>query len=526
MKEAGVRLRIVMSEAPVSEKIRPTSGVVLVAAIAAVRLLLHVLTNGNYGIFRDEFYYLECARHLDWGYVDHPPFSIWLLAGVRALLGDSVHAIRLLSELAGAATVIVTALIAREMGGDRQAQVVTALCVALAPGLLGLTDFFSMNAFDILFWSILALILAKISRRDDPSLWLWFGLVAGLGLMNKISILFLGFGVVVSLPFTHLRRHFGCWQLLAGAGLAVALFLPYVRWNAAQGWPTLEFMANATRFKIASLTPIEFAIEQLIGMAPQLVPVWIAGLLWLLLPGRGWRFRMLGLSFVAVFVLMAALKTKSYYLSPAYPMLFAAGGCAAEAASRRWGKRWPIIVLIVWIVVSSSVVLPFAIPILSPKAFLDYQEMLGVKPAHHETSEIGELPQHFADRFGWENMTSIVASVYETLPNEEKARCLIVTSNYGESSAINYFGSEYGLPVAVSGHNNAYLWGPGITDPAVVIYIGGSRERLELFFEEVEVAAVVRSEYAMPYETNLPVHVCRTLKVPLDEAWRANKLFI
>ncbi|MFQ5766868.1 MAG: ArnT family glycosyltransferase [Acidobacteriota bacterium] len=497
-----------------------------------VHLLLHILTNGNYGVFRDELYYLDCSRHLDWGYVDHPPLSIWMLAGVHAVFGQSIHALRVLSELAGAAVIVVTALIAREMSGGRLAQVIAALAMAVAPGPMIISGSFSMNAFDMLFWAVLAWILVRLAVRDDPKLWLVFGAVAGLGLLNKISVLFLGFGVAVAIALTPLRRHLLSWQPYVGGALAAVISLPYLLWNAAHGWPTLEFMANARQYKIVAFSPLAFFGEQVLAMGPPLAPLWIGGLIWLMLPpsrGGGGRYRLLGWIFITVFILLVALKAKPYYLSAAFAMLFAAGGSALESLVGRLRKpaayNLASGLVLFWVIASGFVAIPLAVPLLAPQGFLAYQATLGLVPKHAENNPVGEIPQYFSDRFGWENMASVVASVYEALPTPDKPATMIVGSNYGEAGAINYYGPDLGLPSAVSTHNSHYLWGPGPVEPEVMISIGGRRERLEELFEHVTHVATVTSTYAMPYESNLPIFVLRGLKIPLEEAWRTGKNF-
>lgn len=502
----------------------------VVLAIAAIQLLLHVVTNGNYGIFRDELYYLDCARNLDWGYVDQPGLSIWLLAAVKAIFGESVHAVRLLSQLAGAATVIVTALIAREMGGGRTAQILAALTTAGAPGAVVLTGFYSMNAFDLLFWALLVWVLVRIVVRDNPSLWLWFGLIAGVGLLNKISVLFLGLGVAVSLLLTPLRRHLGRWQLWAGAAIALLLFAPYLVWNASLDWPTLEFMENARTRKIADISPIEFILEQVLANSPPLAPVWLGGLVWLLVPKWGGRYRAVGFVFLTVLTLLLYLKAKPYYLFAAFSMLYAAGGCAIEAlvaAPRRPNARkWATGFVLFWVISSGLFTLPLAIPILSPERFLAFQAATGLGPKHYENNRVGAMPQYFSDRFGWENMAQVVAEVYEALPEEERQRAAIVAGNYGEAGAINLYGPALGLPRAYSTHNNHFFWGPPSEEPLVLIRIGGSAERSLELFEHVEEVARVHSTYGMPYESDLPILLLRSPRRPLVELWAEGKNFI
>jgi hypothetical protein len=497
-----------------------------VHAVAVAHLLLHLATNGRYGIFRDEFYYLACADHLDWGYVDHPPLSIALLAAQRALLGDSVHALRVLPALAGAGLVLLAAVIAREMGGGRFAQGLTALCVAIVPQYLVVTGFYSMNAFDLLFWAAAALLAIRIVKTEDPRLWLALGAVTGLGLLNKISLLFFGLGLAVGVVLTPLRRQLLRPHPWLGGLLALALFAPHLLWQVRQDWPTREFIENATRYKIASLTPLQFLLAQLDEIHPFNLPVWLAGLGFLLFGREGRRFRVLGIVYLAALVAMAAQKSKPYYLGPAYPMLLAAGAVAIEGwtGARPWLRWRPALPAV--LVAGGMLVAPLVVPLLPVEALIAYQRALGVRNTPAERHEMGPLMQHFADRFGWEEMARTVASVYEALAPEERRAASIVTANYGEAGALRYYGRRLGLPPAVSQHNSFYLWGPGPGSGEVVIAVGIPAEDLREAFLSVTVGPRVESPYAMPYETRHPVLVCRGLKPPLEEAWRRGKHYI
>ena len=310
-------------------------------AVAGLHVLLHVATNGRYGIFRDEFYYLACADHLAWGYVDHPPLSIALLALQRAFLGDSVHAIRVLPALAGAALILLAAVLARELGGGRFAQGLAALSIAIVPQYLVITGFYSMNAIDLLVWAAAALVVVRIVKTDDDRLWLWLGALLGLGLLNKISPLFFATGLGAGVLLTPLRSHLTRPRLWLGGLLAGALFLPHVLWQMANGWPTLEFIRNATRYKNAEFSVAQFAGAQLSEIHPFLAPVVLGGLAWLFAHREGRRFRVLGILYVTVFLVMALQKSKPYYLGPAYPMVLAAGAVAFEGwtGGRAWAGR-------------------------------------------------------------------------------------------------------------------------------------------------------------------------------------------
>jgi 4-amino-4-deoxy-L-arabinose transferase-like glycosyltransferase len=496
----------------------------LVYAAAATHFLLHLVASNAYGVFRDEFYYLACADHLDWGYVDHPPLSIAILWAHRALFGESPWALRLLPAFAGAALVLLGARLAREMSGGQFAEGVAAVAVAVVPMFLGITAFFSMNSFDLLFWAGAALVVARIVNTDDARLWLVLGVLLGLGLQNKVSVLFFGLGLAVGLVLTPLRSHLRRPQLWLGGLIAAGLFLPHVLWQVRHDWPTLEFIQNAKLHKITALSPLQFLGAQLLEIHPLNAPLWVGGLLWLLAGREGRKFRVLGIVYVVAFVTMVLQKSKPYYLGPAYPMLLAAGAVAFEGFSRTRTVLRPIAVSL--LAVGGLLIAPLAVGLLPVEKFIAYQRALGLAPVAAERMDMGPLPQHFADRFGWPELTKAVAEVYGALPENEKAGALIVTSNYGEAGALRYFGPRHGLPPAVSQHNSYFLWGPGKDRADVVITVGMDVEDVSDTFESVTVAGRFESPYAMPYETRSPILVCRGFKVPLAEAWARGKKFI
>ena len=498
--------------------------VTLICAFAAAKLLFHLTVNlfAGYEIFRDELYYLACADHLAWGYVDQPPLSIFLLAAVRAVLGESLFALRLVPALAGAGVVLLTGLLARELGGERLAVALSATGAMVSGANLAFSSIWSMNVFDLLLIALAAYLLTRLIKTGEPRLWIALGATLGLGLLNKVGVLWVGLGVFAGLVATGERRWLNTPWPWAGGALAAVLFLPYVLWNAAHDWAHLEFIENAVTGKYSGLSAWSFLSGQALIQNPTTLPLWLGGLIWLLFAPGGRRFRLLGIVWVtACLVLIANGHSKAEYLASTYAMLFAAGGVAWEGIlPRRRSIHGTSIRGVALVVVASGAALaPLVTPMLPVETYIRYSRALDVAPSTEEGHELGELPQFYADMFGWRAKAAAVAEVYHALPAADRERAAIFGSNYGRAGAIDYFAGEYGLPGAVSNHNNYWLWGPGEANGEVVIVLGGDLEDHQRRFESVEVAGAARCRYCIPYEKDLPIYVCRGLRLPLAELW-------
>ena len=497
----------------------------LLLGLSLFVLLLQLLVSGRYGYFRDEFYYFACGEHLAWGYVDQPPFVALMAALTRGLLGDSLLAVRFLPAVCNALIVFLTGLIARELGGGRFAQGLAALAVLIAPVYLIIDHIFSMNCFDHVFWVLAIYLTVRILKEDRPKLWLLFGLVTGVGLMNKYSVGFLGMGLVVGLVLTPARKHLLSKWLWLGGALAFLIFLPHVIWEIQHGFPTREFIRNATLYKNLPMSPSAFLLESILQTGPINLPIWLAGLYFLFSAKSGKPFRVLGWIYVTDLVVFLLTNAKPYYLAPAYFILLAAGAVHLESVvrARQWNWLKPVSVTGLGLV--AIVFLPYALPVLPVETFIRYEDFIGLHPGSGERGRTGKLPQYYDDMFGWENQVATVARVYNALTPEERSRTIIFCSNYGEAGAIDFFGKKYGLPKAASGHNNYWYWGPGNWNADIVITVGESREDVEQSFEQVELAATVVSPYARPSETDLPIFIGRKPRMPLKEIWPRTKSF-
>jgi hypothetical protein len=330
----------------------------------------------------------------------------------------------------------------------------------------------------------------------------------------------------VGLLLTPARKHlYSKWIWLGGA-LACLIFLPHVLWQIEHGFPTREFIRNATLHKNMALSPLGFLAESVLQLHPITFPLWLAGLHCLLRGAHGKPFRALGWCYLSVFLLLLVTNGKPYYLAPAYYMLFAAGAVQAETFIRARAWNWLRPAAAAALLGGGIALLPYSLPVLPVETFLRYEDFLGIHPGSGERGPKGKLFQQYADMFDWESQVATAAKVYHSLTPEEKARAILFCDNYGEAGAIDFLGKQYGLPKAASGHNNYWLWGPGNWDADIVIAIGPEREDLLADFEEVREAAVIVSEYARPFETNLPIYMARRPKTSLRELWPKAKHFI
>ena len=493
----------------------------LLGGLSFLLFFVHMLVSGRYGYFVDELYYLACSHHLAWGYVDQAPLIAVITWLERVALGDSLPALRFLPAVAAGLKVLLTGLLVRELGGRRYAIALACVAVIAAPMYLGIDSLLTMNAFEPLFWMGCALIALKIFNGASPRLWLLFGVVAGLGLENKHSMLFFGFGLFAGLLLTKQRRHFAQPWLWLGGAIALLLFLPNVLWQMQRHFPTVELLQNVQKSgRNTELPWWAFLLVQIVIMHPLAAPVWMAGLARLLRDraGKGWR--VLGLTFLVILLCMLLLHGRIYYLAPAYPMLFAAGAVAFEewAELRSWNRLKPAYLAV--LLVTGAIFAPFFyFPMLSAAQYIAYSKFMHLAPPKIENHQQGPLPQLYADQFGWKEMAQVVANAYFKLPPEERKSCAIFGQNYGQAGAIDFFGAKMGLPNAISGHQNYYYWGPrGYTGECMIV-MGDNYETLSKEFDSVEKVGTVYHPLSMPYQ-HFDVFLCRRPKFgSLQRIW-------
>jgi hypothetical protein len=491
----------------------------IIGLLMFAKFAVQFATAGRYGIFRDELYYLDCARHLAWGYVDQPPLIAFITWFSTHLFGVSLFALRLLPAIAGALLVWVTAQMAHELGGGRFAQCMAAFSIIPVPIYLLLNHWLTMNAFEPLLWMTALWMALRMVARNEPRYWLAIGALCGVGLENKYSMLFLAGALVLGLLMTPERRIFKSVWFPVGVGVALLLFLPNLLWLVHHHFPFLVFERNSRMSGGRILrSPVAFFADQMLIMNPLLAPLWIGGLGWLLLSSHK-KFRFLAFTFLAVFFLLLAMQAKNYYVAPVYPVLFAAGSVGLEQLTTTSRQRWLRGAYIALTAAAGLVLAPFCIPMLPVQSFLAYQKAFGgFTPIRLERQRTGPLPQQFADEFGWEDMARETARVYDNLPADDRKRTAIFANDYGEAAAIDFFGPRYGLPNAISNHVTYWLWGPGNYTGETVIVLGSDGSGDRAHFRSVETVGPVDNPYSRADE-HFDIYLCRDLSSTLADFW-------
>ncbi len=497
---------------------------VLYAVFGLATLVLHVAFSGGYGYQRDELYFLACAQHLAWGYVDQPPLIAVIAAIGTTLFGDSLQAIRILPALAAAGTVVLTGVFARRFGAGAFGIAVAMACVLVSPFFLYVGNLLTMNAFEPLLWTAAGLLLVRVIDRDRPSAALWFSLAAvvALGILNKYTMGFYAVCVLAALLMVPQRRILaGPIPALACAALLIAI-APNLWWQQSHGWPQIELLTHAAAFKNPALSPFAFFGQQILMMNPATLPVWIAGLLFLF-RGAGGRYRALGIAYVLLFCTFVALHGKIYYLASIYPLLFAAGAAPLE---RIVNRRWLRIGYAGILAAIGAIIAPQVLPILPLDTFVSYQHVLDFRRIPEEQHPVGRIPQQFADMLGWDTFVATVARAYGDVPAGERPATAIWTRNYGMAGAIDVLGARYGLPKAISGHNNYFIWGTRGYGGQSVLAVGIPRSLLDQEFGRIEPVATFYDPWVLPDENNVPLYWCSDPKRPLAAFWPRVKAYI
>jgi len=499
---------------------RARQSLAIAAAFGLAAFLLQMITNGQYGYFRDELYYIACSKHLAFGYVDMAPAAPFLLRVCRAIFGDSLHSIRLVSALAYGLGVVVTGLLVRELGGKRFATVLACGAWLLAPVINANATRYAMNANEPVLWMMVIYFILRARRLENPRLLIWSGVFLGLALENKHSAVFFAGSLIAGLLLTRERSIFRSKYFWIGAAVATMIALPNAIWQATHGFPTWVDLNNVRlEHKNVELPPLAFLHQQWDTFDPVNSLVWVPGLLWLLFAPTGKRWRYLGVTFIVFFLFMMKMDAKDYYVAPIYSMLFAAGAVFWQQATERRGLRWVRGALPLVVFGMGLITIPITLPVLPVEKIVSYREMLGLKIEKSETHMSSPLPQYFSDQFGWPEMVATVSQVYHSLPPQERAHAGILAGNYGEAGAIDFFGPQYGLPKSISAHQNYWYWGyRDYTSDDTFLLLQWPREGAEHACRSYEEGPTLDPKWAMG-EEHYTIWICHGFKRSMPDLW-------
>jgi len=476
--------------------------------LAAILVIVHTLTNGQYGFHRDELATIDDARHLAWGFVAYPPVTPFVGRVALELFGPSLAGLRFFAALAQALAVILTGLMTRELGGRRSEQLIAALAVAIAPLSIIAGELFQYVSFDYLWWVVTAWMMIRLLKSEDPRWWVGVGAAVGLGLMTKYTMGVLVIAIAGGLLPTPARRFLKSVWLLAGVAVALAIFLPNVLWQIRHHLISFDFLRSIHARDVRIGRASGFLLNQLFIPASFLtIPLWGAGLHYYFFTADGRRYRPIGWMFAISFVVFLVAQARDYYMAPAYPMLLAAG--AVRLTSRTGARR------LAWVALAAG----GALGIL----------LLPIAPVNSSLwNKVSGRMDDFREEIGWPELVDAVTAVRDSLPAGERAGARILTGNYGEAGAIDLYGPAHGLPNAISGINSYWLRGYGDPPPQTLIVLGLSRQLLERSFESCEVAGHITNRYSVGNEETRDhpdIYVCRNLRKPWPEFWKDFQYF-
>jgi hypothetical protein len=480
--------------------------------VAAVVAIVHLSVAGQYDAFRNELYFIVCGRHPAFGYIDQPPL-VPLLAALTQLAGLHVWLLRLPAVIAAVALVPLTVAFAQLLGAGTRGAWLAAVAAASATLVTAMTASLSTSTFEPVAFTAVAYFITRALLRVEPRAFWWAGLVAGLAFEAKYGVLFWTIGIALGLGLAGPRTVFASRDYWIGALIAAVIALPNVIWQAAHGFPFLELVRNDNTGNFTG-TPVSFTINQILSVNMLLAPLWVTGIVAPFAAQRLREYRYLSIAFVFMAIFILVTHGKSYYLAGAYPTMFAVGAAACT--------RLPSVLVGAWALLTAAngaLALPLVLPVLPPDRLEAMMDSMHPRPAPIEAAGIGApLMQMLSDEFGWRELARDVGAAYAALPPADRAKAAIFASNYGEAAAIDVYGS--GLPPALSGNNQYYLWGPRGYDGSVVLEVGDSAARWSVICDSVNVVGHFgTSPYAMPYEVDRPIVLCRGMHPPLPERW-------
>jgi len=494
------------AEAPGSTR---RSDILLLLAIAIVFAIAHTLTNGRYGFHRDELQFLSDALDLDWGFVAYPPVTPFLERIGLELFGLSLIGLRMFSVIAQALVIVISGLMARDLGGGRMAQVFAAIAVGLSPLPIFEATEFQYSSFDILWWVLIAWSTIRLLKTENPRWWIAIGIAVGIGLLTKYSIVFYIAGILAGVVLTNARKYLASSWFWGGIAIALLLFAPNLAWLMRHDFISYHFLQHIHTRDVDQGRANGFLRDQFLANANLFAaPVWIAGLIAYL---RNPRYRMLAWMYLIPLALFWVSKGRFYYVCATYPMLIAMGASISERwlqTKPRWARIAVPAVMFTGVAAIGAYACAMLVPIAKSGPLRDF--------ALNHSSDLRE-------EIGWEELVQRVAAIRDSLPPEQQAHLGIAVGNYGEAGTIKIFGPAYHLPPPISTTNSFWFRGYPNPAPTTIIVLGNSRERADEIFTACRVVAQNTNSEGIKNEESgdhPDIFLCGPLKKPWPEFWK------
>lgn len=487
--------------------------IILITLLSLVKLIIQLIGNRNYGFHRDELLHLSVSEHLDWGFMEFPPF-IALIGKLSDLLFNySLMGTRLFPTLAGVGILILCCLIAKEFKGNKYAIFIAGICILAFLPFYRNHTLFQPVAFDQLFWTLGFFYVIRFINTENTKYLLLTGATLGIGLMNKYTMIIWAFGILIGMLFYQKGKVFkNKWWYLSGL-LSLIIILPNIIWQFQNKLPIVRHLQELDESQLSQLNPFEFGLDQL--NYPFTLIVSIIGIAFLLTKKE---YRSIGIAALIIFFTMWFLQSKSYYVFALYPVLFAAGSVKITQWIKSKKAIWNYLIAVI-ILAPSIYYIPHLTPIFSIEKYVNYANIA-------EQEGRVELTGDYADMFGWEEQVRLVDSLYHSLTEQEQNNCVLWAENYGEAGALTILGKKYGLPKPISRHGSFWKWGYAKENATVWISLGNETPSVEYVFEETELVQMIYHKYAIGEENGIPLYICRKPKLDIKQWWKDYEPYI
>lgn len=483
---------------------------VLTIGLAIFKLLIHLLTGSNYELHRDEMLYFSMGSHLSWGFASTPPFISFLGFIVKSIFGYHEFAVKLFPALFGSFLVILIALFIKEIGGTLTGIFFGCFAFILSTAMLRSSSLFMPVIFEFFFWTLFLYFVLKLIHRQDPKYWIWIGISFGLAFLNKYSILILAFSTLIAILISEHRKLLFSKYVIYGSLLGLLIISPNLIWQFQHNLAVVVHMKELYRTQLVHVSVGSFLGEQIM-MNFSVLLIWMAGLIMLLVVKAEKRYRVFAHIFLLVLFLFLILKGKPYYTLGVYVMMFAFGGYCMEkylTGNRIWIKQ----TLIIFAIISTIITLPFGLPILPQKQMEKFcafhAKYFTAEPMRGEANIFYPLPQDYMDMTGWKETADLVFLAYNQLDSIQKRSCIVFANNYGQASAIEFYGKPYHLPPVVCLNDSYIFWAPdSLTALNTIVTDSRLGDIPRLFNHYIEVGEINNRYFR---ENGLKVYLCQS----------------